>query len=470
MRNLEWRLNVEMISKACGGMFWNLTGDEIVKDIATDSRNISKGAIFFALKGDNFDGHNFVETAIEAGALCAVVQGDVKRFSNLPIIAVDDCLSALGAAAKLYREQFNSPVIAITGSVGKTSTKDMIASVFSSTYNTLKTQGNFNNEIGLPLTVFQITSDHQIIILEMGMSALGEIHRLSNIAKPDMAVITNIGVSHIEKLGSQKNILKAKLEIQSGLSADGAIVLNGDDNMLYDLNGRLSYETLYYGIQNKNCDIVAANIKKSGSGSEFTVSYGGEEYKIRINSAGEHHIYNALAAILVGIRYNIPIAKIIQGISEFSPAGMRQKIVKSDNYTLIEDCYNASPTSMKSGLEVLFRIYSDHDDKWSECRTVAVLGDMLELGKFSQNEHKAVGALVYDFGINVLITVGNEAEYIAAGAIAAGFDPDMVYSFKNNKELTGNIMSILQKGDYVLFKGSRGMKLEEVSKFVAENN
>jgi UDP-N-acetylmuramoyl-tripeptide--D-alanyl-D-alanine ligase len=298
----------------------------------------------------------------------------------------------------------------------------------------------------------------------MGMNNLGEISRLSNIGKPDVAVITNIGVSHIENLGSRENILKAKLEILDGLSSDGTVVLNGDDKMLYALCGILGNETLYYGINNPNCDIVAGNIRKSAAGSEFTVTFNGEEYKIAINVPGEHHIYNALAATLIGIRYNIPMAKIIQGIAEFLPGEMRQNIVKLDNYTLIEDCYNASPDSMKAGFDVLTGLAKECKD--DENRTVAVLGNMLELGEFAKQEHINVGKLVYDFGIDVLITVGLDATYIADGAREAGFDGE-IYSFENNERLKNKIMELIKYGDFILFKGSRGMKLEEVSQYVA---
>jgi len=464
--NMEPKLSISQVAKACGGIYWNVAEDAVVQGVTTDSRNVNKGDIFIALSGDNFDGHDFVADTIKAGALCAVVDGDAKRFSNLPIIAVEDCRAALRDIAKLYRQQFDIPVIGITGSVGKTSTKDMIASVFSTAYNTLKTQGNFNNEVGLPLTIFQLTNDHSVVVLEMGMNNFYEISRLSNIAMPDVAVITNIGVSHIENLGSQDNILKAKLEILDGLSNDGAVVLNGDDKRLYALDGTLGYETLYYGIENPNCDIIAKDIKKTGSGSEFSVSFNGEEYKIATSAPGEHHIYNALAAILVGVRYNIPMEKIIEGIANFSPGAMRQNIIKLENYTLIEDCYNASPDSMKAGLEVLTRLAAD--DQATEKRTVAVLGDMLELGEFSESQHTAVGKMVFDAGIDMLITVGHEAEYIAKGARELGFGGE-IYSFKDNVQLKDRVNELIKPGDYILFKGSRGMKLEEISQYIAEN-
>ena len=460
---MEPKLTISQVAKSCGGIYWNLSGDEMILDVAIDSRKVKSGDVFLALAGENFDGHDYVESAIKSGAIAAIVEGDVKRFPNLPIIAVEDCRDALRSMARLYREQFNAAVIAITGSVGKTSTKDMIASVFGTHYNTLKTMGNFNNEVGLPLTVFRMTNEHDVVVLEMGMNNFYEISRLSNIGKPDVAVITNIGVSHIENLGSQENILKAKLEILDGLASDGLVVLNGDDKRLYALAGTLDFETLYYGIDNPNCDILARDIRSSGQGSEFTVSFNGEEYKIATTVPGEHHIYNALAATLIGIRYNIPMEKIIQGIAEFSPGAMRQNVIKAENYTLIEDCYNASPDSMKAGLEVLTSLAKDCKD--GTPRTVGVLGDMLELGEFSEREHTNVGKLVCDSGIDVLITVGAEAKHIAVGAKSLGFGGE-VHSFEDNVALKEQISDIIKPGDFILFKGSRGMKLEEVSQFV----
>jgi len=458
---IEWNISISQIAKVCGGIYWNITDvNAIVDSVSTNSKEISKGDIFVAIN----NGHNFVSEAIKNGAVCAIVEGDVKQYKKLPVISVEDTVRALGALAKLYREMFDMPIIALTGSVGKTSTKDMIASVFSTNYNTHKTEGNYNNEIGVPLTIFKIRSEHDAVVLEMGMNHAGEISRLSNIGKPDVAVITNIGVSHIENLGSQENILKAKTEIFDGLSSDGTVVLNGDDKMLYALCGTLGYETLYYGINNQNCDIVARNIRKSSNGSEFTIAFNGEEYKVATSAPGEHHVYNALASILIGIRYNIPLDKIIQGIANFSPGAMRQNVIALDNYTLIEDCYNASPDSMKAGLEVLTLLANDCNADGDK-RTIAVLGTMLELGAYSKEEHTNVGKLVCDADIDVLITVGNDAAYIAKGAAALGFNGE-VYSFEDNEKLIGEIETIIRRGDFILFKGSRGMRLEEVSKAV----
>ena len=312
---MEWKINISQIAKRCGGIYWNVKNTEaFVGSVCTEINEIQKGDVFVAINSR----HDLVTDAIKNGAVCAIIEGDIKRYSKLPIIAVDNTIHALGSLAELYREMFDMPVIALTESDGTTGVKDMITSVFSTNYNTHKSEGNYNSEVGVPVAIFKIKSEHDAVVLKIGMSCAGEISRLSRISKPDVAVITNIDVSHIEDLDSKENILKAKLEILDGLSSDGTVVLNGDDEMLYACQGTLGNETLYYGIDNPNCDIIARNIRKSSAGSEFTVTFNGEEYKIEVSATGEHHIYNALVSILIGIRYNIPMENIIQGIANFS--------------------------------------------------------------------------------------------------------------------------------------------------------
>jgi len=303
----------------------------------------------------------------------------------------------------------------------------------------------------------------------MGMSAFGEISRLTKIAAPETAIITNIGFSHIEHLGSQEGILKAKLEILEGMpSGDGTLILNGDDPLLWNTVGTVPFETLTYGIENKECDIVAANIKKMPDGTLFDVKIEGEEYHIKVNAPGVHHVYNALAAILTGIKYDMTMTAIAEGIAAFRPQGLRQNIEVLENYVIIKDCYNASPTSMKSGLEVLSVTKPKDPDK--EFRRVAVLGDMLELGEYSDEAHKTVGAYTCDYDIGCLIAVGPHAEMVAKGAIEKGFSSSEIYIFYDNNAAKAHIMDILQPNDIILFKASRGMRLEEIAEFVAEND
>jgi len=465
---MEWRLNLDKVAAATSGSIYNVDKDEIVKDVLTDSRIITEGCVFVALKGENTDGHRYVKQALNDGAVCAVVSDASMAEEGLAVIVVEDTLAALRQIACVYRDEFNVPCVAVTGSVGKTSTRDMIYSVLEEQYCVHKTEKNYNNEIGLPLTVFGLKSEHDMMVLEMGMSGFGEISRLTEIACPDTAVITNIGLAHIEKLGSMENILKAKLEVLEGLSPDGAVILNGDDPYLRSLEGTLPYETLYYGIDSKNCDIVAENIKKYSGGTDFTVKIDGNEYEVSLKVPGSHHVYNALAAILVGIRYNLSVKKIIEGIGKFVTSGMRQNIISLNDYTIIKDCYNASPQSMQSGLEVLEATYSDKKDK--KYLRVAVLGDMLELGDIAKTEHEKIGKLLHKYNVDRLITVGEMAEYIGKSAIEEGFLASDVYSFYDNESVINNIFNIIKPEDIILFKGSRGMKLEEIADYLIKTN
>ncbi len=458
---MEWIVNIRHAAKAMNGEIVRCDGDELVKSVSTDTRTIADGALFFALAGERFDGHKFVPDAVADGAVCCVVNADCDEFAGLPVIVVEDTRKALRDLAAYYRSKFQIPVVGVTGSVGKTSTKEMIASVLAQKYRTHMTQGNFNNEIGLPLTVFDLMDEDKMMVLEMGMSSFGEISRLTQIAKPDTAVITNIGISHIEHLGSREGIKQAKFEIMEGLQPDGTVILNGDDDMLWDARGEIEYETLYYGIQNKNSDLCVTEIRIYSDGSDFSCKIDGEIHKFSIAVPGQHHIYNAMAAILVGLKYNLSIEQIQQGVRAFVPNGLRQTLIEYPNYMVIRDCYNASPASMKSGLEVL---------SLTQClgRRVACLADMLELGEMSEAAHREVGKLVVACGTDCLIAVGNEAKQIAQGAIDTGMNPADVHVFDTNAALIEMLPALLKKQDLILVKGSRGMHLEEIADAIGE--
>lgn len=464
---MEKRLILKQLAQATGGSLENCDENIQIGGVVTDSRRDCCGAVFVALRGDSFDGHNFAAQVAAKGAVCCVVCRDYEAKTALPCLRVDDTLRALEDIAALYRAQFDLPTVAITGSVGKTSTKEMVASVLMQRYKTLKTDGNFNNEIGVPLTLFRIEGSDEVAVIEMGMSAFGEISRLTRIVKPETAIITNIGYSHIENLKSQENILKAKLEVLEGLSADGTVILNGDDKFLRKTEGSLPFETLYYGIDSDGCDIRATEVRTFSDATEFKAVIGGSSYPIRINVAGIHHVYNALAAILVGIKYNIPIKEIAAGIEAFTPGGMRQKIERLDGCTLIRDCYNASPTSMQSGLEVLS--VTKPNDTNVPSRRVAILGDMLELGDYAEQAHREVGGLCCKYDVGCLIAVGSNAKFIAEGAIEKGFATSEIYVFPGNSALEAHIDEIIKPNDVILLKGSRGMRLEEVADYIAKS-
>lgn len=460
MITVEGIFSIARVAEAVGGTWQNCDGDMVITSVSTDTRTIEQGALFIALCGERFDGHQFVEKAIEQGAGCCVVQEGIPVPENIPVITVADTQAALRDLAEAYRMAFRIPVVGITGSVGKTSTKEMIASVLREAYETHMTKGNFNNEIGLPLTVFGLEKSHEMMVLEMGMSNFGEIARLTKIGKPDTAVITNIGVSHIEHLGSREGIKQAKFEILEGLPMDGAVVLNGDDDLLWGARGEVDYETLYYGMENPNCDLVAYGVETYSDSSTFFCKIDGEEYAFVVSVPGMHHIYNALAAILIGLRYNVPIADIKQGVRNFMPSGLRQTVIDLPNYRVIRDCYNASPDSMRSGLSVLALMET-------EGRKVACLADMLELGEVSKSAHREVGKLVVEHKVDCLFAVGKEAHFIAEGARDAGMPPENIFEFENNQELAGQLDKLLKKDDVILVKGSRGMRLEEIADAIA---
>ncbi|KNY24941.1 UDP-N-acetylmuramoyl-tripeptide--D-alanyl-D-alanine ligase [Pseudobacteroides cellulosolvens] len=435
-----------------------------INGICTDSRKVVEGSLFIPIKGENFDGHAFIKDCLMKGAAASLTSEDVQGLDVMngkAVIKVQDTLAALGDIARYYRALFNIPLVGITGSVGKTSTKDMIACVLQQKFNILKTSGNFNNHIGLPLTVMNMERDYEAAVLEMGMSGLGEISYLTKIAKPSIAVITNIGMSHIEKLGSKQNILKAKMEIMEGLPDDGIVILNGDDSLLYGLKGYLKYKTVYYGTED-GLDLQAYNIKTMGeSGTCFEVTIGNNDYKVHIPVPGTHNVYNALAAIAVGLHMGISIESIIKGIASYSPANMRLNIVGHKGYKIINDAYNASPQSMESALDVL-------KDTSEGNRTIAVLGDMLEMGEWAYKAHVGVGKYVASKEINYLVTVGENGRNIAHGALEAGIPAKRVFSFRKNDEVKEFLKNFVEEGDFILIKGSRGMKMEEIAQGLME--
>ena len=452
------KLSVKKIADYIGG---RLLGEDCFVDaVTTDSREARNGVMFIALKGERVDGNDFATAFLENGGTCAVVERNIEIPDGKSVIQVDDTYRAIRDIARCYRETLRINVIGVTGSVGKTSTKDMLFSVISQGFEACATKGNFNNEVGVPLTVFGIDSNCEKAIIEMGMSSLGEISRLTAIAKPDVAVITNIGTAHIGNLGSRENILKAKLEILESMPKDGLVVLNGDDVMLWGVKDSISLKTIYCAIENKDADFVAYDVVSDGSGSSFKVKIDGSEHKFDINVPGRHHICNALAAIVSGLHYGMSIEDIIKGVAGFVPSGMRQKEINVNGIRLVEDCYNASADSMRSSLET-FRAMGGN------LRSVAVLGDMLEQGDFAEENHRLVGSYVWKYGIDTLVAVGNDAKYIADEAKKLG--TKNVYKFENN-ELAGEfLVEYLEKGDCVLFKASRGMKLEEISAYLQNN-
>ncbi len=410
-----------------------------------DHRNVRPNDLFIAIRGERFDGHDFVCAAAENGAAAALVEYEVAECP-IPQLVVSDTVRGLQAIAAGYRREFSPHVVGVTGSVGKTTTKEMIASVLSMKYQTLKTSGNQNNEIGLPFTVCNLTRDHEAAVIEMGMNHFGELSRLTRVAQPEIAVISVIGESHIEFLGSKEGILRAKLEILEGLSPDGCVILNGDDPMLWALRGTLPFETIYYGAQNPEVQVFGSASGASLEQIYFTVrELAGEEFCI--HCGGLHNLQNALAAIAVGRRLGLNADELRRGLAVFENTGMRQKIIEIQGKTIINDSYNANPDSMLAALNVLNQ---------APGRRIAVLADMLELGEHAPCAHRTLGEQARERADLIFVT-GDWRDAVAQGADGAD-----VRTFDDVDALSAALAHEWRTGDTVLVKASRGMRLERV--------
>jgi len=449
------KLDIRDILYATGGRLICGEPDFVVSEITTDSRKAGVNMLFVPIVGENHDAHDYIGSAFENGASAVITHRDIPAREGKNIIRVMDTRTALGDIARYYKEKYNLPTVAVTGSVGKTTAKDMISSVLTMKYNTVKTQGNYNNDIGLPLTVFRLERKHEAVVLEMGMSHFGEIHYLASIAKPDIAVITNIGMSHIENLGSRENIYRSKMQICDFFDESGVLIVNGDDDFLS--KKRADIKTVTFGVKNKDCDVLAENIEDLGiDGSRFTVSIGGEKYEISVKIAGIHNVYNALAAVCVGRQMGIPAKDIADGISNFQPTSRRMEVKHFGGITVIDDCYNAAPDSIKAALTVLGSIKSG--------RKLAVLGDVLEMGDFAEDALYKIGENMKD--IDMLITVGNNAHFIAKGAKAKGFEDTK--SFETVDEAIDFLKENALDGDNILVKASHAMHFEKIVEALEE--
>ena len=428
--------------------------DAVITCVDTDSRNITEGSLFIPLVGERFDGHAYLGAALESGAAgCLTAR---ERESYLPgkfYIKVGNTLRALWDLARYYRRRFDIPVIGVTGSVGKTTTKDMIAAVLSTRYRVLKTDGNFNNTVGLPLTVLRLTHEDQVCVLEMGMSKKGEIDALASIAEPDIAVITNIGDAHIENLGSREGILAAKCEMLDHVRKPGLVVLNGDDPLLAGLKDTCPLPMVFCG-SGEGLDYQASRLEGDGkSRLRCHVRTPRMETEVEIPALGSHMIYPALTAMAVGEHLGLNREEMVQGILRFAPTKMRMNILERGNdITILNDAYNANPQSMRAAIEVLSASPARYK--------IAVLGDMLELGPFAHALHEGVGECVGRADVDCLIAVGELARYLWEGADRSGVP--MSYYCATKDEAKQAIKLALQPGSTVLVKASRGMAMEEL--------
>lgn len=438
-------MKIKEILKITNGKL--ICGDEDldIQNFEKDTRIIQKGDMYVAIKGEKFDGNNFYKDAINKGAVaCLMSKEPEEKIGN--IVLVENTVKAIQQIAAYKRSKVDIPVVAVTGSVGKTSTKDIVAAVMSQKYKVLKTQGNLNNDIGLPFTLLRL-HDENAIVVEMGMNHFGEISLLTSIAKPTLAIITNIGTAHIGNLGSRENILKAKLEILEGLQGN-SVIINNDNDLLSDWaeKNKEKYNIITYGINNKNSKYVAEDIHSYEDRSEYKID--GKEVVVPVG--GEHFVLNSLCAIAVGRYFDIPMAKITEGISGFELTKGRMEIEKAKcGASIINDTYNANYDSMKAAIEYLEKIEGK--------RKIAVLGDMKELGDYSESLHRKVGEEVKN--IDILITIGKLAKYIEETA-----DVREMLHFDNNESALEYLKKIMKKDDIILLKASNSMKFGDIAK------
>lgn len=440
------KLTVKKILEICDGSL--LFGDDEleIENYSKDTRTINQNDCYIGIKGEAFDGNLFWQDAKDKGASACILdsfEGKLEDEEDFTIIIVEDTVKAIQKLAHYVRKEANVPVVAITGSAGKTSTKDMIASVLSQKYKVLKTPGNLNGQIGLPLNILQY-KDEDIMVLEMGMNELGQIDTLSRIANPNVAVITNVGTAHIGILGSRENILKAKLEIVNGMNESGKLIYNGDNDMLTTL-GNIAQEKITFGLSEEN-DYCASDIKMENGHTYFTC----QNNHFEIPIIGEVFVYNALAAYAVGKKFNLSDEEIKKGFLEFKLSGNRMQIIKENNYTIINDTYNANLEAMKSAITTLCTYKG---------RKVAILGDMLELGDYEKAIHQEVGEFLND-KLDLLITIGTRSKEI--NEMYKGEK----YHFQTKEEAQEKIMSLLKANDTILVKASQGMKLFKLVEYL----
>ncbi|RDU23471.1 UDP-N-acetylmuramoyl-tripeptide--D-alanyl-D-alanine ligase [Anaerosacchariphilus polymeriproducens] len=452
-------MTLASITAACSGIFFGNEQQQKlgIDGVVIDSRKVKENFLFIPIKGERVDGHDFIPEVMKNGAACTLSE-KVLEDVDFPYIFVDSCEQALKDIAEFYRKNLDILVVGITGSVGKTSTKEIIASVLEQEFNVLKTQGNFNNEIGLPLTIFNIQKEHEVAVVEMGISDFGEMHRLAKVARPDICVITNIGFSHLENLKSREGILKAKTEIFDFLTSDGAIVLNGDDDMLETVKEVNGITPTFFGVANTTGN-YADEIESLGlKGSKGTFHIGLDTYKVHIPLPGHHMLYNSLAAASVGKILGLTKEQIQKGIETLASVGGRNHMIEVNDYTIIDDCYNANPVSMKASIDVLTHALG---------RKIAVVGDMFELGEKEKELHYQVGEYIGEKVIDFVFASGELSKELIRGVQDTG-NTCILKHFEKQDNLIEELKKNLQPGDTVLVKASHGMHYENVIKELME--
>ncbi|XCP85741.1 UDP-N-acetylmuramoyl-tripeptide--D-alanyl-D-alanine ligase [Roseburia hominis] len=441
------------IVAACQGTYCgdNSLLDQEITGVAIDSRKAGAGFLFVPIKGARVDGHTFIPQVMEKGALATLSQEDLGE-TDYPYIRVASCEKALQRLAAFYRNSLDIKVVGITGSVGKTSTKEMIASVLSQKYHVLKTEGNYNNEIGLPLTIFNIREEHEVAVLEMGIDHFGEMHHLASMSQPDICVITNIGLAHVENLGSRDGILQAKTEVFEHLKPGASVILNGDDDKLSTITEVQGKKPIFFGMSDQHC-AYADQIQNLGlKGTSCTLHLADMDLQVHIPVPGNHMIYNALAGACCGAALGLTAEEITRGIETMKTIAGRTNLIETDSFLIIDDCYNANPVSMKSSLDVL---------AYGLGRTVAVMGDMFELGPKERELHYNTGAYAAQKGIDVICCIGDLSKDAYEGAKALAKDSAVLY-FETRDDFLDKIKNVVRKGDTILVKASNGMKFPAI--------
>ncbi|HFD2044644.1 TPA: UDP-N-acetylmuramoyl-tripeptide--D-alanyl-D-alanine ligase [Clostridium perfringens] len=449
-------LNLQEIVKATKGALLKEADVKEIKAVSTDTRKIEEGTMFIALKGENFNGNNYVLDAFNKGAKIAIVD-EVKCDLNelkedVALIKVENTGRALMDLAKFYREKLGLKVVGITGSAGKTSTKDLVAAVLSDKYKVFKTKGNFNNEIGLPLMILELDSTYDVAILEMGMRGLGQIKELAEIASPDLGIITNIGISHIEILKTRENILKAKMEIATFFDKNNTLVVCGNDDFLGALP-EAQYKIVKTGV-GENFEIGAKNIALEELSSKFTVYDGEKEEEFSLDMPGEHNISNLMLGIAIAKELGVSFEEMKRGLKNIEATSMRLELIKKDGFSILNDCYNSSPVAVKSAIDVMKNIEGK--------RRIAVLGTMRELGHKSEEAHREIGKYAKENGIEKVLCFGDFSENIKEGY------GEGCTVYENKEELIKDLLNIICAGDIILVKASRSLKFEEITKALLE--